>query len=458
MMMNTLDLNFICNTLKLPAPQHNQTIKRVIIDSRLAQQGDLFVALLGENHDAHDFVNEVLAKGALALVSREDCAHLSGCLKVDNTLIALQQLSAKWRTQSQALIFGITGSSGKTTVKEMLANILRTTFGEEAVLSTAGNLNNHIGLPLTLLNLKAHHRFAVIEMGMSGFGELALLTRLAAPNIALVNNAMSAHIGCGFNGVADIARAKSEIYQGLPPKQGIAILPKEDKHFAIFQAATENFTTQTFGLHTGDVYAQDIVLNDLSSDFILCSGSLKEAIHLPVAGEHNISNACAAAALALAGGLSLPQIAQGLSSFQNIKGRLQNKKGKKNSLILDDTYNANPDSMKAALNVLAKLPAPRIFVMGDMGELGEDNAAKMHEEIGIYARDLGIEYAYFVGKHSIQAAKQFGNNGLWFDEKTPLLADLIHRLPEKASILVKGSRFMQMETIVDALLDTVQQK
>ncbi|MBQ9601674.1 MAG: UDP-N-acetylmuramoyl-tripeptide--D-alanyl-D-alanine ligase, partial [Neisseriaceae bacterium] len=187
--MNTLDLNFICNALKLPAPQHNQTIKRVIIDSRLAQQGDLFVALLGEKHDAHDFVNDVLAKGALALVSREDCAHLSGCLKVNNTLTALQQLSAKWRTQSQALIFGITGSSGKTTVKEMLANILRTAFGEEAVLATAGNLNNHIGLPLTLLNLRAHHRFAVIEMGMSGFGELALLTRLAAPNIALVNNA-----------------------------------------------------------------------------------------------------------------------------------------------------------------------------------------------------------------------------------------------------------------------------
>ncbi|WP_314341646.1 UDP-N-acetylmuramoyl-tripeptide--D-alanyl-D-alanine ligase [Simonsiella muelleri] len=451
--MKNLDLNFICKTLNLPKSHNNQTINRIITDSRQAQSGDLFVALIGENHDAHDFVADVLAKGALALVSRDDFIGVSGCLKVDDTLIALQKLAKAWRQVINPFVFGITGSSGKTTVKEMLATVLREKFGADAVLATAGNFNNHIGLPLTLLNLRENHRYAVIEMGMNHSGELKVLTQIAQPNVALVNNAMRAHIGCGFNGVDDIARAKSEIYQGIQ-QDGLAILPIDDANLPIFQAACKNLNlqTQTFGFAQGDIHAENLVLQPLASEFDLIQGSECVHITLPVAGRHNVSNACAAAALALAGGVKLTEIARGLANFANIKGRLQVKHGIKNSTILDDTYNANPDSMKAALDVLTKMPAPRVFVMGDMGELGENEAPKMHEEIGIYAKNLGIELAYFVGENSVQAAEKFGADGLWFVDKDPLILSLTHDLPENASVLVKGSRFMKMEEVVMALM------
>ena len=449
--MTALTQNFVRRLFRLPEIATDSHINQITTDSRTAQQGDLFFALVGENHDAHDFVPDVLAKGATAVVSRGDCASFSGCLKVDDTLAALQTLAAAWRKQLNPFVYGITGSSGKTTVKEMLAAILRAAHGADAVLATAGNFNNHIGLPLTLLNLREQHRHAVIEMGMNHAGELATLTRIAAPNVALVNNAMRAHIGCGFNGVDDIARAKAEIYQGLP-ENGIAILPAEDAHLAIFQAATRAFQTLTFGVATGDVHAENIALEPLASAFDLVYNGNRQAVQLPVAGKHNISNACAAAALAIAGGIGQPEIARGLAAFSNIKGRLQRKNGIRQALILDDTYNANPDSMKAALDVLAQLPAPRVFVMGDMGELGEDEAPSMHEEIGVYARDLGIEYAYFVGDNSVQAAEKFGGNGLWFADKDPLIQVITHDLPERASVLVKGSRFMQMEEVVAALL------
>lgn len=450
--MKTLTLSFICQTLNLAQPTENLEFQRVITDSRQAQAGDLFVALIGENHDAHDFVPQVLEKGAWALVSRDDLASVSGCLKVDNTLTALQKIAAKWRDEINPFVFGITGSSGKPPSKKCWRPFCATVLAKNAVLATAGNFNNHIGLPLTLLNLRENHRYAVIEMGMNHFGELAELTQIARPNIALVNNAMRAHIGCGFDGVDDIARAKSEIYQGLSPENGMAVLPADDVNLPIFQAACTNLTQKTFGLQQGDVHAQNIVLKALSSEFDLVYQNETVRVALPVAGKHNISNACAAASLAVLAGVKLSEVAAGLAHFANIKGRLQAKQGKRNSTILDDTYNANPDSMKAALDVLAQLPAPRVFVMGDMGELGEDEAPKMHAEIGTYARELGIEQAYFVGDFCAHAAEAFGGNGLWFADKDPLIQVLTHDLPENASVLIKGSRFMKMEEVVAELL------
>ena len=449
--MTALTQNFVRRLFRLPEIATDSPINQITTDSRTTQQGDLFFALVGDNHDAHDFVPDVLAKGAWAIVSRGDLAGVAGCFFVPDTLNALQQLAAAWRKAVNPFVFGITGSSGKTTVKEMLAAVLRTKFGADAVLATAGNFNNHIGLPLTLLNLREHHRYAVIEMGMNHFGELAALTRIAAPDTALVNNAMRAHIGCGFNGVADIARAKSGIYQGLP-ENGVALLPAEDANLPVFQAACNGLKTLTFGAEQGDIHAENIELQPLSSTFDLVYGTERVRVSLPAAGRHNVANACAAAALALQAGVSFAETAARLATFGNIKGRLQQKRGIRNALILDDTYNANPDSMKAALDVLAKQPAPRVFVMGDMGELGEDEAPSMHEEIGVYARDLGIEYAYFVGDNSVQAAEKFGGNGLWFADKDPLIQVLAHDLPERASVLVKGSRFMQMEEVVAALL------
>jgi UDP-N-acetylmuramoyl-tripeptide--D-alanyl-D-alanine ligase len=461
--MPNLTLEFIAQTLNLPAPAHNAAIGRVLIDSRQAQAGDLFVALAGENRDGHDFVADVLSRGAYALVSRDDCAALSGCFAVADTLAALQTLAAAWRRAVNPQVFGITGSSGKTTVKEMLAAVLRAKFGADAVLATAGNFNNHIGLPLTLLALR-DQRYAVIEMGMNHAGELAALTRIARPDAALVNNAQRAHVGCGFDGTADIARAKSEIYQGLrhggsgKPLQsghGTALVPLEDAHADIFQAACAalGVNTQTFGIERGDVHAQNIVLEPLESRFELVHGGETAAVSLPAPGRHNVANACAAAALALHAGLTLPEIAAGLARFANIKGRLQRKAGIRGSVILDDTYNANPDSMKAAIDVLAALPAPRVFVMGDMGELGDDEAGAMHAEIGAYARDKGIEAAYFVGDYSVEAAETFGADGLWFAAKDPLIQVITHVLPAGASVLVKGSRFMEMEEVAAELTD-----
>ena len=452
--MKPLDLNFICQTLGLPMPSENQPVSRIVTDSRDIQDSDVFFALAGERFDAHDFVEDVLAAGATAVVvSREDCAALKGALKVDDTLAALQKLAKAWRENVNPFVFGITGSSGKTTVKEMLAGVLRHRFGDEAVLATAGNFNNHIGLPLTLLKLNEKHRYAVIEMGMNHFGELSLLTRIASPNVALVNNALRAHVGCGFDGVGDIAKAKSEIYEGLL-SDGIALIPCEDANIATFEAATAQLNAQTFGVTSGDIHAENIELKPLSCEFDLVCGDERAAVLLPVPGRHNVHNAVAAAALALAAGLSLAEVSDGLKNFSNIKGRLNIKQGIKGATLIDDTYNANPDSMKAAIDVLAAMPAPRIFVMGDMGELGEDEAAAMHAEVGAYARDKGIEAAYFVGDNSVEAAETFGVEGLWFADKDPLIQVLSHDLPEGATVLVKGSRFMKMEEVVEALTAT----
>ena len=290
------------------------------------------------------------------------------------------------------------------------------------------------------------------EMGMNHFGELAVLTQIAKPDAALVNNALRAHVGCGFDGTNDIAKAKSEIYQGLG-EDGLALIPCEDEHATVFQTSSQGHQQRTFGVDSGDVHAENIVLKPLSCEFDLVCGNERAAVVLPVPGRHNVHNAAAAAALALAAGLSLDDVAEGLKGFSNIKGRLNVKSGIKGATLIDDTYNANPDSMKAAIDVLARMPAPRIFVMGDMGELGEDEAAAMHAEVGAYARDQGIEAAYFVGDNSVEAAETFGADGLWFAAKDPLIQVLSHDLPERATVLVKGSRFMKMEEVVEALTD-----
>ena len=231
------------------------------------------------------------------------------------------------------------------------------------------------------------------------------------------------------------------------------MIPCEDEHAAVFQTTFQGHKQRTFGVDSGDVHAENIVLKPLSCEFDLVCGDERAAVVLPVPGRHNVHNAAAAAALALAAGLSLNDVAEGLKGFSNIKGRLNVKSGIKGATLIDDTYNANPDSMKAAIDVLARMPAPRIFVMGDMGELGEDEAAAMHAEVGAYARDQGIEAAYFVGDNSVEAAETFGADGLWFAAKDPLIQVLSHDLPEHATVLVKGSRFMKMEEVVEALTD-----
>ncbi|AOZ51289.1 UDP-N-acetylmuramoyl-tripeptide--D-alanyl-D-alanine ligase [Chromobacterium vaccinii] len=425
-------------------------VLRVITDSRQAQPGDLFVALKGERFDAHDFVAEVVARGAAALV--RDGFELAGASLIqagDDTRLALGRLAAGWRETQPAVRIGVTGSNGKTTVKEMLAAILRAHAGDDAVLATAGNFNNDIGLPLTLLQLKPQHRYAVIEMGMNHHGELRYLTGLTRPRVALVNNAMRAHFG-HFGSTEDVARAKAEIFEGLADG-GVAVVNADDANLPLFRAAAGGHRQLSFGLEQADVSARGLVLSALGSRFTLRSPAGDAEISLPAPGEHNVRNALAAAAVALALDVPLAAIAQGLAAFGGAKGRLQIKQSPRGLTVIDDSYNANPDSMKAGLDVLAGLPGPRCFVMGDIGELGEA-APALHAEVGEHARLRGIEQLFALGEASRRAVAAFGGGGQGFDSIDELLECLDSRLASGTAVLVKGSRFMRMERVVEHLM------
>ena len=430
--------------------------QRVVTDSRAVQAGDLFVALVGGKFDAHDFVPDVLAKGAYALVSR-DVAGQGSTIRVADTRLALGTLAADWCARLDVKRIGITGSNGKTTVKEMVAAILRAHAGDAAVHATAGNFNNDIGLPLTLLGLSAAHRYAVIEMGMNHHGEIRYLTGLARPQVAMVNNAMRAHLGGGFDSTADIARAKSEIFEGLAA-DGVAVLNADDAQLAIFEAAAAGHAQLRFGLGAAaNVTARDIQLGIGECRFVLVCPQGEQAISLPAAGEHNVRNALAAAAVALALQVPLADIAAGLAAFGGVKGRLQLKQAACGATVIDDTYNANPDSMKAGIDVLAAYPAPRVFVMGQIGELG-DTAPQLHAEVGAHARARGIEHLLCHGELARHAATAFGNDGEYFDDFDALLARLDGVVSPASTVLVKGSRFMQMERVVAALVTPQQQE
>ena len=432
-------------------------LARVVTDSRAVQPGDLFVALKGERFDAHDFVADVLARGALAALVAEDFAlENASLIRVADTRLALGRLAAGWAATLPALRVGITGSNGKTTVKEMLTAILKAHAGDAAVHATAGNFNNDIGLPLTLLGLKPAHRYAVLEMGMNHHGELTYLTGLAQPQVALVNNAMRAHFG-HFADTTDVARAKAEIFSGLQA-DGVAIVNADDANIDLFRTAAGKHRVCSFGLQQpADISARDISLQALQSSFTLCSPQGEQAISLPAPGEHNVRNALAAAALALALDVPLATIAAGLAAFGNAKGRLQQKAGLHGGVVIDDSYNANPDSMKAGIDVLAGLPAPHCFVMGDIGELGE-SAVQLHREVGEHARLRGIAQLVTLGELSRHAAAAYGDGAQSFDDFAALASWLGANLQAGASVLVKGSRFMRMERVVEHLTTAKQQE
>jgi len=427
----------------------------VVTDSRAVQAGDLFVALKGDNFDAHDFVADVLAKGAFALVRRDFATADGSVIRADEPRLALGTLAAAWCAQLDVKRIGITGSNGKTTVKEMVAAILRAHAGDAAVHATAGNFNNDIGLPLTLLALTPAHRYAVIEMGMNHFGEIRYLTGLARPQVAVVNNAMRAHLGGGFDSTTDIARAKSEIFEGLTA-DGVAIINADDAQLPVFAAAAGQHRQLRFGLQSGDVTARDVQASASGSRFVLSCPQGEQLIELPAAGEHNVRNALAAAAVALALDVPLAAIAAGLAAFGGVKGRLQLKRAACGATLIDDTYNANPDSMKAGIDVLAAYPAPRIFVMGQIGELG-DTAAALHAEVGAHARARGIEQLLCLGELSRHAANAYGAGAQYFDDLPALLAVLDQQVASDSSVLVKGSRFMRMERVVEHLLAQQQE-
>jgi UDP-N-acetylmuramoyl-tripeptide--D-alanyl-D-alanine ligase len=415
--------------------------------------GLLFVALRGERFDGHDHVLDALGRGAVAAMVTPEWASAQpdlSLIPVTEPRMALGQLAAAWRARFTLPLIGITGSNGKTTVKEMCAAILRADFGQNAILATSGNLNNDIGLPLTLLKMRSDHRAAVIEMGMNHPGEIEYLTRIARPTVALVNNAQRAHLA-GLGGVAEVARAKGEIFGGLAV-DGTAVINTDDAHASLWRDLADGRRTLSFGFAVGADVRGIWEARALGGDLVLHTPQGSAMLTLAVAGVHNARNALAAAAACLAAGVPLAAIERGLSGYRGIKGRLQRLPGKRGTCVIDDSYNANPDSMRAAIDVLAALPGRRIFVMGDMGEVGE-SAGQLHDEMGGYAKSQGIEYLFALGEKSIAAVHNFDGGARHFDSVEALVTALLPLLDSDTTILVKGSRFMKMERVVGLIAE-----
>ena len=429
-----------------------QVVNGLTTDTRAIAQGQLFVALAGERFDAHDFLAAAVQAGAAGLLVSDEQRLPAGApaVLVADTRQALGQLAAAWRAQFTLPLIAVTGSNGKTTTKEMIASILETAY-PGAVLATRGNFNNDIGLPLTLLGLHAGHRAAVVEMGMNQPGEIAYLTQLARPTVALVNNAQRAHLQ-GMGDLAEIAREKGSIFTGLAAA-GVAVFNADDAQSAVWQAQVDAAGQRPLRFAVNQPAEVRGTLTQQGLDFLLAlqTPAGEAQLVLPVPGRHNAVNALAATAACLAAGIALPQVVAGLQSFRGVKGRLQRRQGQQGAQILDDTYNANPDSVRAGIDVLASTIGKKILVLGDMGEIGE-GSHQCHDEIGGYAKSQGVDRLYALGEASAQAVRNFGEGGRHFCNIDKLIAAVQKELAADTTVLVKGSRFMRMERVADALV------
>ena len=421
---------------------------KVSTDSRTANAGTLFVALRGEIFDAHDFLPQVAANGAAAVIAeRLPQGWTLPAIVVPNTLTALGQIANQWRRQYAIPLIGVTGSNGKTTVKEMIASILAAAFGEPARLATQGNLNNEIGVPLTLMRLEASHRAAVVELGMNHPGEIARLAAIAQPTVAMVNNAQREHQEF-MHTVEAVALENGSVFAALPG-DGVAVYPGDDTYTALWQGLAAHCRSLTFGLDAACQVTCTYASTGFGNNLKVTVPGGGFALKLAAAGEHNVRNALAAIACALAAGIAQDVIVRGLESFAPVGGRLQQKRASNGALVIDDTYNANPDSMRAAIDVLASYPAPRILVVGDMGEVGTQGR-EFHEEIGAYAQSRCIETVLATGELSRYLVASGARHYEQFDD---VLAALDEQLGgnSEATVLVKGSRFMKMERVVNHL-------
>jgi UDP-N-acetylmuramoyl-tripeptide--D-alanyl-D-alanine ligase len=431
-------------------------------DTRNITKGELFIALKGEHFDGNEYAEQALKQGAVAVVIDDANCKARPAILVKNARLALGELAKAWRAQFDLPVIGVTGSNGKTTVKEMITAILAAkTNDRNTVLATVGNLNNDIGMPMTLLRLRKEHAFAVIEMGMNHLQEIDYLTRIACPNVAVITNAGTAHIG-ELGSRDNIAKAKGEIYAGLADA-GVAVINADDDYANYWQTLNKGKKIITFGLdafcasNAADVTATYTESNGVNQiQLVTPNGNI--SFSLDLLGKHNVLNALAASAVAVALGITNADIARGLKRFGGVKGRLQRKNGINGAALIDDTYNANPDSMKAAIDVLAAQTGKQVFVMGDMAELGKDSE-QMHAEIGAYAKQKGIAQLLALGDMTTHAVKAFGAHGEHFASLEANIHAASRAMQKDAVVLVKGSRFMQMERVVDALEEklTVQQ-
>ena len=420
----------------------------VCIDSRRVTPEALFVAIRGERMDGHAFVADAAGDGVAAAMVEHELDNALPQMIVADTTAGLGQLASRWRQRFALPVIGVTGSNGKTTVKEMLAAIL-SCRGE--VLATRGNFNNHIGMPLTLLELDESHQAAVIEMGANHGGEIALLAALARPTVGLVTNAGRAHLE-GFGSLDDVARAKGEMFTALAD-DGVAVINADDPYAGLWLELAGARRVLRFGLEAqADVGVRGEVVDDDNGRqrFVLVTPQGEAEVSLPLPGRHNIRNALAAAAAALAAGMSPHEIGAGLARTGGAPGRLQMRQAHGGASLLDDTYNANPDSLGVALDVLAARGGCRVLVLGDMAELGP-GAEALHAEMGRQARASGIEHLYTLGELSAAASEAFGAGAGHGSDLASLLAMLRAHGGSDCTILVKGSRAMQMERVVAAL-------
>jgi len=421
-------------------------LRRVHSDTRSLQPGDLFVALRGERFDANDLLPQARAAGAVAaLAHRGRLAGVIDGVEVDDTRAALGTLAQAWRAAWPQPLIAVTGSNGKTTVTQMIAAIL-TAWQGDAALATQGNFNNDIGVPLTLLRLREHHRIAVLELGMNHPGEIAVLSRMAQPTVALVNNAQREHLEFMAT-VQAVALENGAVIEALPA-DGTAVFPLDDDHSALWRRLSGARRVLGFG------DSADAAVRCVAAEWHAAAWQLR--LHTPagafdtrlaIAGRHNVRNALAATACALAAGAPLAAIADGLRAFRAVAGRsraMAVRCAGRDITLVDDSYNANPDSARAAVEVLAALPGPHLLVMGDMGEVGAQGP-QFHVEVGAHARACGIELLYTLGEQSA------GLGGTHHDGIDALNAAVLQALPAVGSVLVKGSRFMRMERVVEAI-------
>ncbi len=460
--MNTMmQLSQVCAWLADAQPHGScdRAVLRVHTDTRTIEPGDLFVAIKGDRFDANTLLLEAEHRGAVAAICHADAPRdaltTMTCLVVPDTRRALGQLATAWRAQFTLPLIAVTGSNGKTTVTQMLAAILCAHRPGDGSLATLGNFNNDIGVPLTLLRLRPHHQIAVVELGMNHPGEIAQLAAMAQPTVAIVNNAQREHLEF-MQTVRAVALENGSVINAVPPS-GTVVFPSDDDHTSLWHTLAGHRRQWTFALQ-GTGGAQELVATQAHWEHgawqIRAQGLGQDLQYrLSIAGRHNVKNSLAAAAAALAAGVPSAAVVHGLEAFVPVKGRsralMLSVDGREVTLV-DDTYNANPDSVRAAIDVLADLPGPRLLVLGDMGEVGQQGP-QFHAEAGRYAKAKGVTFLAGVGELAQVAVEAFEGAGhsLNMDQ---LIDTVLGHMPRVRSVLVKGSRFMRMERVVDALM------
>ncbi len=431
----------------------NAGFGRVSSDTRSLEPGSLFVALVGDRFDGNDYVSEAAARGAAAaLVSRPADAAIPQVV-VDDTLAALTAFAAAWRRASDGTVVALTGSNGKTTVKEMIGSILSRCG---PCLITEGNLNNHIGVPLTLCRLEPTHRYAVIEMGANHLEEIAYLAHVARPDVGLVINAGPAHLE-GFGSMEGVARGKGELFERLGVTEA-AIINADDRFAALWhEMARAAGRVVTFGMQERADFSGADAVTRLTEDGFVTGFELRSPlgnVHLTIAlaGQHNVMNALAAAAAAHAAGADLEAIVKGLEATRAVSGRLQMRRTVHGARLIDDSYNANPASLRAGIRSLSEIPGEHWLVLGEMAELGEDSS-RLHTEMGLFARENGVQRVFAIGTEAQHAVEAFGSGAQWYDDIDALTSDLQSQLKEGVTVLTKGSRVNRLERIASALTE-----